>query len=389
MLRFSSLLLTLLLAPCPSPTTPSSKKTSTPAPRLATHPRPGRRRSGYRSPWIEGYCSKQSVAAGESIDIMVSDRPAAPVRDRDLPHGLLRRPRCPADEDARPVRRPDPADPRTRRQGPPRMPLGAGHHASTIPDDWPSGVYLGRLTTIADPDDEPYWQSYVVFIVRDDRPADILFQCSDNTWQAYNRWPSHYSVYTHPKGDPGPLGRRQLRPALRPGGPVRRRRQRPAHRRLGRVPALRVPAGLLAGTARLRRHLLLQQRHAHPRPRPRSARLHQRRPRRVLGHPPVPQRRSHARRRRQPAVPLRQCRLLGHPACAQQRRPPQPHHVPRRSLRRRLRLRHQPRESSTARSPNTAPTRATDRAPATSSPSTAAATGSSPSPTTGSSPAPA
>ena len=29
--------------------------------------------------------------------------------------------------------------------------------------------------------DKPYWQSYVVFIVRDDRPADILFQCSDNT----------------------------------------------------------------------------------------------------------------------------------------------------------------------------------------------------------------
>ena len=25
-------------------------------------------------------------------------------------------------------------------------------------------------------------------LVRDGRPADILFQCSDNTWQAYNRW---------------------------------------------------------------------------------------------------------------------------------------------------------------------------------------------------------
>ena len=31
--------------------------------------------SGFRSPWIEGYCSKQSVAAGESIDIMVSTDP--------------------------------------------------------------------------------------------------------------------------------------------------------------------------------------------------------------------------------------------------------------------------------------------------------------------------
>jgi hypothetical protein len=40
-----------------------------------------------------------------------------------------------------------------------------------------------------------------VFIVRDDRPADILFQCSDNTWQAYNRWPSSYSLYDN--GKPG------------------------------------------------------------------------------------------------------------------------------------------------------------------------------------------
>ena len=29
-------------------------------------------------------------------------------------------------------------------------------------------------------------------------------QCSDNTWQAYNRWPNNYSIYTHPKGTQGP-----------------------------------------------------------------------------------------------------------------------------------------------------------------------------------------
>jgi hypothetical protein len=40
--------------------------------------------------------------------------------------------------------------------------------------------------------------------VTDDRPCDVLFQCSDNTWQAYNQWPSKYSVYTHPKGNQGP-----------------------------------------------------------------------------------------------------------------------------------------------------------------------------------------
>ena len=32
--------------------------------------------NGFRSPWIEGYCSRQSVCAGESLDIMVSTDPA-------------------------------------------------------------------------------------------------------------------------------------------------------------------------------------------------------------------------------------------------------------------------------------------------------------------------
>ncbi|MBL9084409.1 MAG: hypothetical protein JNK76_21590, partial [Planctomycetales bacterium] len=74
----------------------------------------------------------------------------------------------------------------------------------TIPADWLSGVYLGRLTTLPESPDEPYWQSYVIFIVRDDRPADVLFQCSDNTWQAYNKWPTNFSLYTHPQGGQGP-----------------------------------------------------------------------------------------------------------------------------------------------------------------------------------------
>jgi hypothetical protein len=33
--------------------------------------------SGFRAPAIEGYCSKQSVAAGDTIQIMVSTTPAA------------------------------------------------------------------------------------------------------------------------------------------------------------------------------------------------------------------------------------------------------------------------------------------------------------------------
>ena len=72
-----------------------------------------------------------------------------------------------------------------------------------IPFDWPSGVYLGRLTTVPKNRNKPYWQSYVIFIVRDERPADFLFQCSDNTWHAYNKWPDNYSLYTDARGAHG------------------------------------------------------------------------------------------------------------------------------------------------------------------------------------------
>jgi hypothetical protein len=38
-------------------------------------------------------------------------------------------------------------------------------------------------------------ESYVIFIVKSRRPADVLFQCSDLTWQAYNKWPGWDSLY--------------------------------------------------------------------------------------------------------------------------------------------------------------------------------------------------
>lgn len=156
----------------------------------------------YRSPWIEGYCSRQSVAAGESIDIMVSTDPPRPFQIEVFRLGYyggrgarLMTTIGPLDGRAQPLPQPGEKDLHECRWSP--------STSITIPPDWVSGVYIGRLTTLPG-HDSPYWQSYVIFIVRDDRPADILFQCSDNTWQAYNQWPSHYSVYTHPKGNQGP-----------------------------------------------------------------------------------------------------------------------------------------------------------------------------------------
>ncbi len=157
----------------------------------------------FRSPWIEGYCSRQSVLAGESLDIMVSSNPARQFRLEIFRLGYY---------GGRGARKMQELGPFAGRTQPTPVPGEKNLHEcqwepSTklkIPVDWPSGVYIGRMTTIPEAADEPYWQSYVTFIVRDERPADILFQCSDNTWQAYNRWPNNFSVYTHPKGNQGP-----------------------------------------------------------------------------------------------------------------------------------------------------------------------------------------
>ena len=160
-------------------------------------------RDGTRSPWIEGYCSKQSVAAGETIDIFVSTNPPVKFNIEIFRTGYyggkgarLMKQIGPLEGIAQPT--PEPGEKNLHE---------CRWQASTqlaIPADWLSGVYLGRLTTLPESPDEPYWQSYVIFIVGDDRPADILFQCSDNTWQAYNKWPTNFSLYTHPKGGQGP-----------------------------------------------------------------------------------------------------------------------------------------------------------------------------------------
>ena len=154
----------------------------------------------YRSPAIEGYCSRQSVAAGETIEFMISANPASRYIIEVFRTGYY------GGRGARLMRTLGPlrAAPQPEPAIGERRLVECRWQPSTslkIPSDWVSGVYLGRLTTLPEKNDQPYWQSYVVFIVRDNRPADILFQCSDNTWQAYNRWPSSYSLYDN--GQPG------------------------------------------------------------------------------------------------------------------------------------------------------------------------------------------
>ena len=143
----------------------------------------------YRSPWIEGYCSHTSIRAGETLKIHVSTNPAARFSLEIFRLGYYQ------GKGGRLVKRFESIDSDTCQE----PPIGDNRLRNcdwpaaitlTIPDDWLSGVYVGKLTSAIDG-----WQSYVIFIVRDDRPTDLLFQCSDHTWQAYNRWPSQFSLY--------------------------------------------------------------------------------------------------------------------------------------------------------------------------------------------------
>src|SRR5579872_3250034 len=134
----------------------------------------------YRCPWIEGYCSRASVRAGEKISFHVSTNPPSPFK-LDLYRmgyyqglgGRLVASLGPFPGKVQP-------DPET---GERRVRQCQWEPCATIaiPHDWLSGVYVGKLTA-----ERGELQSYVIFIVRDDRRADFIMQCSDTTWQAYN-----------------------------------------------------------------------------------------------------------------------------------------------------------------------------------------------------------
>ena len=193
-------------------------------------------RDGFRSHWIEGYCSKQSVKAGDSIDIMVSTDPAKSFRLEIFRTGYY------GGRGARLMKTLEPFEGKTQATpSPGEKNIHECHWEPTaqftIPTDWMSGVYLGRLTTIPESEEQPYWQSYVRSSFATIGPRDILFQCSDNTWQAYNRWPNNYSIYTHPKGNQGPWADVSFdRPYGREAA-VHRRRQRSADFRFWRIPS--------------------------------------------------------------------------------------------------------------------------------------------------------
>ncbi len=153
----------------------------------------------FRQSLIEGYLNKMSVRAGDKLTLFVSVTEPTPVwidvyrlgyyqgtGGRHLlklgPFDAVKQPTPPVGE----LRlRECKWEPTT---------------TLTVPKDWPSGVYVGKLSAR-----KHRYQSYVIFVVTDDRPADFLFQCSTNTWQAYNKWPENHSLYDNDRPDKKPL----------------------------------------------------------------------------------------------------------------------------------------------------------------------------------------
>lgn len=154
------------------------------------------RSENYRSKLLEGYCSKTSVSAGESLDIFLSAEGLAREKNftTDVTIDFFRIGYY-GGKGGRFMFQLGPVS--VRKQ--PTPPIAEHRLRScnwersasfVIPGNWISGVYVGKLSCTAH-----RYQSYIIFVVRDNRKADLLFQTSDTTWQAYNKWPDQYSLY--------------------------------------------------------------------------------------------------------------------------------------------------------------------------------------------------
>jgi len=145
--------------------------------------------SQYRCPWVEGYASSTRVIAGESISFFVSTQPASNF------HIDIYRMVYTQGHGGRHMGSWGPLKGKTQPTPKPRGKRLQDCHWDPclkliIPSDWLSGFYLAKLI-----EHHSSMQSYVIFIVKDQHQADFMFQCSDHTWQAYNRWPNQFSLY--------------------------------------------------------------------------------------------------------------------------------------------------------------------------------------------------
>ena len=168
-------------------------------------------------------------------------RPAREVRDRGLPHGVLRRAGGEAHDHPGSVPGKGAADAARRAERPARVPVG-GDHAP----DGAAGLAQRRVPGEADPPASRRGSRALAELRHLHRPRrptrrhplPVLRQHLAGVQPL-----AHPLLALHPpQGRAGSVGGRELRPPLRARGAVPGRRQRPAHGRLRRVPAVRVPA---------------------------------------------------------------------------------------------------------------------------------------------------
>lgn len=144
-----------------------------------------------RSNAIEGYASEMSVLPGGSLDFLVSMDPPGTFLIDVYRMGYY------GGTGARHMARLGSF--RSRTQPVPMMTIERLRECDwetttsfTVPSDWPSGVYLAKLTR----EDVDFGvQSYISFVVKEQRSTDLLCQVSDITWQSYNKWPGNDSLY--------------------------------------------------------------------------------------------------------------------------------------------------------------------------------------------------
>jgi methionine-rich copper-binding protein CopC len=143
--------------------------------------------SGNGDPALQGFATNFSVNKGQSVSFKITNTANAPYRIDLYRIGYYQ------GNGARKVGTiPSSATLRQNQPAPIHDPVtnlvDAGNWAVSaswaVPSTAVSGVYIARLVR-----EDTGGASHIIFVVRDDASqSDVLFQTSDTTWQAYNRW---------------------------------------------------------------------------------------------------------------------------------------------------------------------------------------------------------
>ncbi len=139
---------------------------------------------------IEGYCSHTSVRRGDTINFFISTNPASEFTIDIYRMGFYQGKGGNLKKSIGPITGKEQITPEADSISNFFECNWDEAYRLVIPEDWVSGVYLCKMTTTP-----VRYQAYMIFIVKDDRVADFIFQCSDLTWQSYNKWPAWHSTY--------------------------------------------------------------------------------------------------------------------------------------------------------------------------------------------------